>query len=94
VLEALAAAIATALLSMGSASAMAAARRASETRDAVLVLTTQVQSLDSLLKTHMGDVRVLASRLDVIDAHVSRLDSRVTALESGVIDRRSGGANA
>ena len=87
-LEALAAAVATALLSMGSASAMQAARKASETRDAVLLLTQQVKQLDGLLNRHMIDTRALANRIDAVDLHLAKMDSRITAIENGVIDRR------
>lgn len=87
-MEALAAAIATALLSMGSGAAISAARKAGETRDAVLVLTTQVKGLDVMLQRHILDGQQLMGRVNELDRQVGRLDSRVSALENGVVDRR------
>ena len=88
-LEAVAAAVVTALLSTGSAAAVAAARRASETRDAVLVLTTKVEALDARLALSTGALQQQDQRLQLIERSTLRLESRVTALEAGVVDRRN-----
>lgn len=87
-LEALAAAVATALLSLGSGAALTAARKAGETRDTVLVLSTRMNSIESLLQRHLIDTQSLTQKVELIDAHLGRIDSRVTALENGVVDRR------
>ena len=88
-LEAVAAAVVTALLSTGSAAAIAAARKAGETRDAVLVLTTKVEALDARLALSTGALQQQDQRLQLIERSTLRLESRVTALEAGVVDRRS-----
>lgn len=89
-LEAVAAAAATALISTGSAAALAAARRSGETRDAVLVLTSKVQAVETLLTQYTVDHRALFVRVETLDVQVANLTSRVSAIENGVIDRRHG----
>lgn len=87
-LEAAAAAIATALISTGSAAALAAARRSGETRDAVLLLQAQVKALDNRLGFVVSDFTDHSRRIQQLEQQHARIDSRVTALEAGVIDRR------
>lgn len=87
-LEAIAAAVITALLSMGSGAALSAARKAGETRDSVLVLDTRMGNIEAMLQRHLADTQTLVLRVDGIDHQMAKLDSRVTALENGVIDRR------
>lgn len=84
-LEALAAAVVTVLLSTGSASALAAARRSSETRDAVLKLSGKFEALDARMASHVSDSRAVHQ---VLNSRIDRLDQRVSALEAGHIDRR------
>jgi hypothetical protein len=86
--EVFAAAVATAIISTGSAAALAAARRSGETRDAVLLLQAQVKALDNRLGFVVSDFTDYARRLQVLEQGAVRLDSRVTALEAGVVDRR------
>ena len=88
-LEAVAAAVATALISTGSAAAIAAARKASETRDAVLILTTKVEALDSRVVVGLADLSEQGHRIQALEQTSVRLESRVTALEAGVVDRRA-----
>ena len=83
--EAVAAAAAAAVISAGSAAAMSAARRSGETRDAVLMLRAQVESLDSRLSAQLSESTTQYGRLY---RKVEHLDSRVTALELGRVDRR------
>lgn len=84
-IEALAAAVVTVLLSTGSASALAAARRSSETRDAVLKLSGKFEALDSRMASHVTDIRAVHEGMN---ARIDRIDQRVTALEAGFVDRR------
>ena len=86
--EAIAAAVATGLITTGSAAAVAAARKSSETRDAVLVLQAKLDALDSRVVMALADVREHDTRLTAIEQKHVNLESRVTALEAGVIDRR------
>jgi hypothetical protein len=86
--EVFAAAVATAIISTGSAAALAAAQRSGETRDAVLLLQAQVKALDNRLGFVVSDFTDYARRLQVLEQGAVRLDSRVTALEAGVVDRR------
>lgn len=67
---------------------MAAAKRAGDTRDAVLVLKGQVESLDGRIVTHTLDIK---GRLDGVDRQIQGLESRVGALEHGWVDRRHTG---
>jgi hypothetical protein len=83
--ETIAAAAAAAVISAGSAAAMSAARRSGETRDAVLMLRAQVESLDSRLSAQLTESTTQYGRLY---RRVEHLDSRVTALELGHVDRR------
>ena len=87
-MEAIAAAIATALLSTGSAAAISAARRSSETRDAVLMLQAKVESLDGRVSFVLKDMTDQMRRIQSLETGAIRLESRVQALESGVVDRR------
>ena len=87
-LEAVAAAIAGALITTASASGIAAARKSGETRDAVLVLTTKVEALDARVVAGLSDVREQGHRIQALEKSTVHLESRVTALEAGVIDRR------
>lgn len=87
-LEAIAAAIATALLSTGSAAAISAARRSSETRDAVLLLQAKVESLDSRVGYVLTDMTDQMRRIQHLETGAIRLESRVQALEAGFVDRR------
>ena len=64
---------------------MAAAKRASETRDAVLLVRGQLTALDQRLSSHMLDEKGVFDR---IERHLDSLESRVSALESGHVDRR------
>lgn len=64
---------------------MAAAKRASETRDAVLLVRGQLSALDERLTSHVLDQK---GTFDRIERHFDALDSRVTALEAGIVDRR------
>ena len=64
---------------------MAAAKRASETRDAVLLVRGQLSALDERLTSHTLDQR---STFDRIERHFEVLDCRVAALEAGTVDRR------
>jgi len=88
-LEALAAAVAGALITTGSAAAIAAARKSGETRDAVLILQAKVEALDSRVVMALADVREHENRLQSLEQKHVGLESRVTALEAGVVDRRS-----
>ena len=83
--ETIAAAAAAAVISAGSAAAMSAARRSGETRDAVLMLRAQVDSLDSRLTAQLTESTTQYGRLY---RRVEGLDSRVTALEAGYLDHR------
>lgn len=87
-LEALAAAVAGALITTGSAAAIAAARKSGETRDAVLILQAKVEALDSRVVLALADVREHEGRLQGLEQKHVGLESRVTALEAGVVDRR------
>jgi predicted naringenin-chalcone synthase len=86
--EAVAAAVAAALISTGSAAALAAARKAGETRDAVLVLTSKLEALDNRVAGYLLDVHDQSTRIQRVEHQVISIDSRVTALEAGVVDRR------
>lgn len=85
-LEQLAAAAIAAVISAGSASAMAAAKRSGDTREAVLQMRVQLNNLDKSLTYHIEANKELYKQLDV---RVCGLESRVTAIEAGFIDRRS-----
>jgi predicted naringenin-chalcone synthase len=87
-IEAVAAAIAAALISTGSAAALAAARKSAETRDAVLVLTSKLEALDTRVAGYHMDIHEQGTRIQRVEHQVISLDSRVTALEAGVVDRR------
>lgn len=89
VIEAVAAAVITALLSMGSGAALSAARKAGETRDSVLVLDTRMTNIEGLLQRHLADSQLLSTRVDRIDHILTKMDSRVSALENCVVDRRA-----
>lgn len=86
--EAIAAAVITALLSMGSGAALSAAQKAGKTRDLVLVLDTRMNNIEAMLQRHLADAQTMLTRVDCLDHQLAQLDSRVTALENGVIDRR------
>lgn len=81
-LEQLAAAAAAAILSAGSAAAMSAAKRASETRDAVLLMRAQVEALHERLDQQIGDQR---NNCGALGKRLGTLEHRVTALENGWI---------
>ena len=87
-LETVIAAAAAALISAGSAAAMAAAKRSAETRDAVLKLQGQFESLDSRMATHVMEA---GSQMDRILRRLDNQESRLSALEHGWVDRRGSG---
>lgn len=87
-LEALAAAVATALLSAASVAGFAAARKAGETRDAVLILQSDLRSLDGRVMGGLAEIREHAGRINEMEGRIFVLESKVSALEAGVIDRR------
>lgn len=88
-LEAVAAAVVTALVSTGAAAAVSAARKASETRDAVLILTTKVEAIDARLALSTGALQQQEQRVQALEKTSLHLESRVSTLEAGVVDRRS-----
>ncbi len=87
-MESLAAAIATALLSTGAAAAVSAAKRSSETRDAVLMLQAKVENLDSRVSYVLTDMTDQMRRIQHLETGAIRIESRVQALEAGFVDRR------
>lgn len=86
--EAVLGAVAAALISAGSAAALAAARRSGETRDAVLRLSGKFEALDARMASHVLDGR--ASQ-EGVGRRLDHLDQRVSALEAGFVDRRRQG---
>lgn len=87
-LEAIAAAVATALLGAASTAAIAAARKSGETRDAVLILQSDLRSLDGRVMGGLAEIREHAGRINEMEGRIFVLESKVSALEAGVIDRR------
>jgi len=71
-------ALIAAIISAGSASAMAAAHRATETRDIVLVLKEQVEALNKHIERYQAET---SQRLKILDGRASALESRVTTIE-------------
>jgi len=65
-------------ISAGSAAAMAAAHRATETRDIVLVLKQQVEALNKHIENYQRDT---SERLNFLDGRASSLEARVTTIE-------------
>lgn len=86
VVEAIVGSIITVLLSTGATAAVAAARRSSETRDAVLRLSGQLNAMDGRLSSHVTDNRAANEDLS---HRLSNVEQRVTALEAGVVNRRA-----
>ena len=86
--EAVAAAVVTAMVSTGAAAAVAAARKASETRDAVLILTTKIEAIDARLALSTGALSQQDRRIQLLETASAQFDSRITALENGVIGSR------
>lgn len=83
--EAVLGAVCAALISAGSAAALAAARRSGETRDAVLRLSGKFEALDARMASHVLDARACHEGLD---RRIEHLDQRLCALEAGYVDRR------
>lgn len=71
-------AVIAAIISAGSAAAMQAAHRATETRDIVLVLKEQVEALNKHIERYQTDT---SHRLKILDGRASALESRVTTIE-------------
>ena len=67
---------------------MAAAKRSAETRDAVLKLQGQFESLDSRMATHVAEASYAS---DKIMRRLENHESRLSALEHGWVDRRGSG---
>jgi hypothetical protein len=87
-LESLAAAVATALISTGAAAAVSAARKSGETRDAVLMLQAKVDNLDARVVMALTDLHEQGARLTSLESRAYNVESRVSALEAGVVNRR------